>query len=478
MSKVQDCPGASLIFENLDDVKSFLSTKTLNDDEQNQWIVNACREGSMDVLAYLVHEANFDLGAQDSLGRTCMHHVCQTDDPSLDKLKILLGTELDLMFRQDHEGKTPLDYVEDGQWNEWFKLPLFSNSFKRFGDMDDISGHESTNSGFSSVSNEDITEEEMIVHVTAILASRLEALQREHRESWSDAEDDLIQSELGLFVRMVAAMYRDVAYHSFDHAHHVTSATNDLLDMLVPPEDDENHPCSHDLFSNMNLRFAIVFAALIHDVDHTGTNNAQLEKEGDKLSVLYGGKSTLEKNSIVVGLLLFMSPELTNLRKAMFQTDHDFYEFRRIVVQLIMTTDIGNRETTKIIADAWEQAFDKDEEPGSHPPSREIDDNDRKRALAVIFYMMRAADVLHLMEDWDAFVKWSNLCYLEFRENYLRGQGEDPGSSWYENQIGFLDGYITPLAKKLHYSKAFGEFGEYMVDNIATNRERWLVEGK
>mmetsp|Transcript_21453 Transcript_21453/g.32423 ORF Transcript_21453/g.32423 Transcript_21453/m.32423 type:complete len:390 (+) Transcript_21453:419-1588(+) len=379
----------------------------------------------------------------------------------------------------------------------------------------------------------------MITHVTSILAAHLEAMVLERRRQGDDDGDDDegeeellnddLRNDLKLLVKMVASMYHAVPYHSFDHAHHVVSAVNDLLDMLVPVDDDDDddeeedeetandvttqsqqsqqsqqpkHPCSHYLYSNIPLRFASVFAALIHDVDHTGIINPRLVAEDHPLALFYGGDSIAEKNSIVVGMMILMRPEFTVLRETiMFPSQGDFERFLTVVLKLIKVTDIGNAQANKTILNAWQEAFGEYNLPAqqqqvleegqqystqsfsNHPPSVLLENGDctcldQKRATAVLYYIMRSSDVLHLMEDWDTFLKWCKRCYVEFQAAYRAGKGDDPGcTSWYEGQVVFLDGYVAPLAQRLHSSGAFGEFGTDMIDNIYASRSKWLEEG-
>lgn len=521
--------------------------------------LQACMYGcSTEVLAYLIHNSDdkafhdwIQTYRDDETGETCLHYVCRKTYASnlssstatlLEKVKIILGTHLDLMFvPNSREGKLPLEYVrpymaKGWRWRSWLTSTEFSTgTHYQTNESNYTSSTIPTNiedsmtlapldcisvfsDSFSSVSEfttsaSDYTDDEMVTHVTSILATHLEVImidrsgknkQNQSFDSSNNAKDDdtdlgenfdnVLQADLKLLVKMIASMYHNVPYHSFDHAHHVVSGTNDLLDMLVPVEDegDEEHPCSHYLYSNVNLRFAAVFASLIHDVDHTGIANPQLVLEEHPLALLYGGDSIAEKNSIVVGFMILMRPEFKRLRLHMFQTEQDFSEFQEIVTNLVMTTDIGNAQATKVIVDAWEEAFgayditmqQEQEGKGSimsfsnHLPSTKIDENDRKRAFAVLYYIMRSSDVIHLMEDWDTFVKWCKLCYIEFRAAYLVGKGEDTGAqSWHEGQIMFLDKYITPLAQRLNSSGAFGEFGIDMIENIAYSRGRWLEEG-
>ena len=45
-------------------------------------------------------------------------------------------------------------------------------------------------------------------------------------------------------------------------------------------------------------KFAVVFSALIHDVDHQGVSNFQLSKEKDPMALTYDNKSILEQHSL------------------------------------------------------------------------------------------------------------------------------------------------------------------------------------
>jgi hypothetical protein len=83
-----------------------------------------------------------------------------------------------------------------------------------------------------------------------------------------------------------------------------------LLSRIVVPnlsieEDDANDKTLHDhtygITSDPLTQFAVVFSALIHDVDHQGVSNAQLVKENYSIANVYRKKSvgTL-KESIVL----------------------------------------------------------------------------------------------------------------------------------------------------------------------------------
>jgi 3'5'-cyclic nucleotide phosphodiesterase len=94
---------------------------------------------------------------------------------------------------------------------------------------------------------------------------------------------DVVVRELRLFVSAIAASHRDVPFHNFEHASHVTMSVTKLLSRIVAPseildqEDEEGgdiHAALHDhtfgITSDPLTQFAVILSALIHDVDHYG----------------------------------------------------------------------------------------------------------------------------------------------------------------------------------------------------------------
>mmetsp|Transcript_42744 Transcript_42744/g.103121 ORF Transcript_42744/g.103121 Transcript_42744/m.103121 type:complete len:576 (+) Transcript_42744:1120-2847(+) len=93
---------------------------------------------------------------------------------------------------------------------------------------------------------------------------------------------DEVVKELRLFVSSLAASHRDVPFHNFEHASHVTMSVTKLLSRIVAPseildtEDDEDdiaaalHDHTFGITSDPLTQFAVILSALIHDVDHYG----------------------------------------------------------------------------------------------------------------------------------------------------------------------------------------------------------------
>ena len=58
--------------------------------------------------------------------------------------------------------------------------------------------------------------------------------------------------------------------------------------------------CIYFLFhqtSDPLTQFAVIFSAMIHDIDHTGVPNMQLVKEKAHVAVVYKNRSVAEQNS-------------------------------------------------------------------------------------------------------------------------------------------------------------------------------------
>ena len=74
--------------------------------------------------------------------------------------------------------------------------------------------------------------------------------------------------------------------------------------------------------------------------------------------------------------------------------------------------------------------------------------------------------------------KWSNRLFLELRRAHVQGRGDDPQNGWFSNQIGFLEAYLLPLARRLDDTGVFGDtVGEMFARIVEENRDRWTRDG-
>ena len=165
------------------------------------------------------------------------------------------------------------------------------------------------------------------------------------------------------------------------------------------------HDYTHGLTTDPMTPLAILFSALIHDVDHRGCSNSQLEKEEKKMAKTYKGKSTAEQNSLDISWGLFMSPMCKDLRAAMFASQGELKRFRQLLVNVVLATDIFDKELNGARKARWNKAFSSD---GAS--------NADLRATIVIEHIIQASDVSHTMQvgthDSTMSVSGSHLLYF------------------------------------------------------------------
>jgi hypothetical protein len=444
-------------------------------------------------------------------------------------------------------------------------------------------------------------------------------------KTWPSPITDLVIAQLREYVSRILKGYKSsVPYHNAEHGFHVVLSTNKLIDLMVN-RNSKKPPPTFGLRNDGLALLAQLFAALIHDVEHQGIPNRQLAIEDDRLAILYNDQSIAENWSIYVAFSELLQDDFTDLRKALFAQKEDYIRFRKMVVNLVLTTDIASPERTQLVKSKWKEAFGdtyetierkivahtrrmsltgrdvtvaqrgrlsrrgagevsegnysnpenmeedltqnnshsldgalEDEDSVSVTPDNsetEGDDNSKNfrltkqqsarfarrrsscasrgtatskyrqrlgimrtvdlsgetlvnytrsdsidhsvlssehaysfdldedepnelKATVVMETIMSAADVAHNLQGWDHMVKFSTRLYLELRKAYVAGKGGDPEPRWFENQIGFLESYLLPLAHRLEDTGVFGEQqGEFFARVVEANRDKWLTAG-
>jgi hypothetical protein len=473
---------------------------------------------------------------------------------------------------------------------------------------------------------------------------------------WPEKITPEVIEQLREFVKKMVQGYKDTPYHNFEHAYHVTISVSRLLDLVLASSNTngkkERPPPSYGLRNDPLNQLAMVFAALVHDVEHQGIPNRQLALEDDRLAILYNDQSIAENWSLYIAFSELLQDEFKSLREVMFGTGAsigtNYSHFRRTVVNLVLNTDIASPERTQISKSKWKEAFgdpyetverkiraearrmslgmsltgqdlqiSKQGRRGSnyseisgedhthtgkgeddslsgtpensvhqeenaviqeapaapvvepigsqsmhvypdpqemersmsmsmsqhgHNPSTkfgrrfssasrrmsatsqntakyrvrlgilrtvdlsgetietysrasigatsvvsaerlnsvdvDMDEPDELKMTVVMETIMTAADVAHNLQGWHHMVKWSGRLYMELRRAYQAKRGFDPQYRWFENQIGFLESYLLPLAHRLEDTGVFGpKVGPAFARIVEENRDRWLTQG-
>ena len=299
-----------------------------------------------------------------------------------------------------------------------------------------------------------------------------------------------VYEQLREYISIIASMYRDNPFHNFEHACHVTMSVAKHLKRIVTPDldvadkqeveacgNDKDktlallHNYTHGINSDPLAHFAIVFSGLIHDVDHRGVSNVQLEKEEPLLANHFKHKSLAEQNSLEIASTLLMTDQFKDLRQSLFASKEEYKRFRQIVVNEVMATDIFDKELSALRKSRWEKAFSDQDLEGV--------DRNSLRATIVLEHIIQASDVSHTMQHWHIYRKWNRLLFREMTLAFRAGRmAVDPATFWYKGELGFFDSYVIPLAKKLKDCKVFGVNSDECLNYATRNRAEWEVRGE
>eukprot|EP00934_Nitzschia_sp_Nitz4_P008340 Nitzschia sp. Nitz4//scaffold542_size5954//4415//5950//NITZ4_009185-RA/size5954-processed-gene-0.5-mRNA-1//-1//CDS//3329554271//8330//frame0 len=294
--------------------------------------------------------------------------------------------------------------------------------------------------------------------------------------------DDQVLSEIKDYVSVIASLYRPNPFHSFEHANHAVVAVEKLMHWIVRPNGGvegaqrmtakvagDVHKSSFGISSDPLAQFACVFSALIHDVDHPGVTNAILVSEGATLAKAYKNKSVAEQNSVDIAWELLMTDRYKNFRNCAFVDAAELARFRQMVVNMVLATDISDKDINATRRHRWDRAFS--EEFGN----KEGMDS---KATLVLEMLMQTSDISHVVQEWLVYVKWNQRLFNEMYGAFRKGRiSEDPSVNWHENEIGFHDFYIIPMAKKLDASGVFRS-GISLASYAVANREEWERQGQ
>lgn len=291
--------------------------------------------------------------------------------------------------------------------------------------------------------------------------------------------------DLREFVSLIASLYRGNPFHNFEHACHVAASADRLLKQAIAQEKEMfQQQAGRDVEQGdaNNLRdvlgfgsdplasFAIVFSALIHDVDHRGIPNAQLIKEEQSLGFAYRYTSVAEQNSFDISWNVLLSPRFNSLRNILFGNLEELLRFRKFVAVSVLATDIMDQKINASRKDRWDHVFDPEN----------VDNNNRgRKATVAIEHIMQVSDIAHTMQHWQVYIKWNQRLFRELYMAYDCGHSlTNPSTFWYQAELGFFDNYVIPLAKRLQQCSIFGANCDEYLNYAVTNREAWVKRGE
>lgn len=254
--------------------------------------------------------------------------------------------------------------------------------------------------------------------------------------------------QLREYCQQIAQSYLLNPFHNFKHASHVVQSTAKLMSRIVATNEASTlvmnsggcHDNTFGIASDPLTQFAVIFSALIHDVNHKGVPNPILAQEEPEVASTYHNQAIAEQFSVSVAWTLLMRPDFADLRAAIYQTEEELRRFRQLVVNCLMATDIFDPTLKALRDQRWNRAFHapSDGIVAAEPEDRVIN----RKATIVIEHIIQASDVSHTMQHWRVYTLWNEKLFREMYKAYAAGRSaKDPTDGWYEGELWFFDNY-------------------------------------
>uniref|UniRef100_A0A673XUN1 Phosphodiesterase n=1 Tax=Salmo trutta TaxID=8032 RepID=A0A673XUN1_SALTR len=210
-------------------------------------------------------------------------------------------------------------------------------------------------------------------------------------------------------------------YHNLMHAADVTQTVHYLL-----------------LKTGMNWLteleiFAMIFAAAVHDYEHTGTTNNFHIQTRSGTAILYNDRAVLENHHVSAAYRLLQDDDEMNILLNL--SKDDWRELRALVVEMVLATDMScHFQQIKAMKNFLQQ------------PEAIL----KPKALSLILH---TADISHPAKNWDLHHRWTTSLLEEF---FRQGDKEaelglpfsplcDRKSTMVaQSQIGFIDFIVEP----------------------------------
>lgn len=265
---------------------------------------------------------------------------------------------------------------------------------------------------------------------------------------------NLDETLLDTFLAKVDSGYRNNLYHCSLHGADVLQSVHYFLmtakiDELLTREE----------------QFSCLIAAMCHDIDHPGVNNAFLINTGAPLAVRYNDISVLENHHCAKTFeLMFTEQDCAILKNLSFDRKK---QIRSTIVSCILATDMA-------------QHFDYITKFKNKISGGGLEVQDQKDRQLIMDIMMKCSDISNPARESSISLKWTSLIMEEF---FKQGDEERrigiPISVFMDRnatnvpkcQLGFIDYIVQPLFEP--WTKFLDQPDFKGLDNLNDNREYW-----
>jgi hypothetical protein len=289
-----------------------------------------------------------------------------------------------------------------------------------------------------------------------------------------------VEDQLQKYVLEIAAKFAKDDFHNVDHESQVCMSIKKMLTRIttILGSDQVEHASAEldartfGVSSDPLSQFAVVFAGLIHHVDHPGVPNSQLILDEHPLAKRYKNRCILEQHSIAVAWELLMQQQFEDLRAAIFSDETEALRFRQILVNCIMGTNFMDEDLLNLRKKRWARAFLQSRNENS------ADDRNR-RATILLELLMQASDVFHATSTWPLYQKWSERQFLQVYKAFkTRRLMQNPSIFWYKSEMLFFDEHVVPIAQRISACGVFEQStGDQYLSFSLSNRQQWAAKG-
>ena len=324
----------------------------------------------------------------------------------------------------------------------------------------------------------------------------IEFPQADHTQGPEWTHPDSIELEAGVvqqlrkYVTSIAGLYRLNTFHNFEHASHVTQAIQKFLHRIeadtekvgdASATESARHTELGAVLSDPFVSFAIVFAGLVHDVDHPGMSNEQIIKEDPHLAEFYRHRSVNEQNSVDIAWGMLLEPAYGDLLRCICEDEVERRLFRQILVNSVIATDLFDKDMQDSRETRWNRAFvgasHSEANNATHASDRR--DMTNLKITLVTEYMMQAADLAHTMQHWNIYHKFNQSLFEEQYATYESGRSDtDPSRNWHKGELEFFDKIVLPLAEKLDKCGVFGVASQECLAYARANKQELVAKGE
>ncbi|KAL4165084.1 hypothetical protein KRP22_003815 [Phytophthora ramorum] len=276
------------------------------------------------------------------------------------------------------------------------------------------------------------------------------------------------QETFSTFLSHVASHYRSNAFHNLQHAFQVTHATYCLL---------RRSGVAQSYFARVEV-FAMLVAALCHDLDHPGNTNDFEVKAQSQLALTHNDDAVLERHHCRVAFIILSHPGANLL--ARLPSRACFVYVRRLLIHCILATDMAKHfEKCKAL-----EGLSKRHLLVNSSGARGSKRSRSKHRFVFMAILIHAADLSGQALPYTQAVRWGMRVLSEFQQQ-AKNEAEMhvPVDSFMTNlhhaktrvtvQLNFINYVLRPIWLPL---ATLCPAVRVYADSLEANRERYKAE--